>query len=50
MGVISQGKIIKFVVCYDSKWFTAAVDKLIVNRFMVGLGQGKLSSVENQVQ
>lgn len=47
MRVTSQGKIIKFMVYYDSKWFTTAVDELIVNRFMVGLGQEKLSSVGN---
>lgn len=43
MGITSQGKIFKFVVYYDAKWFTTVVDKLIVNRFMVGLRQEKLS-------
>ena len=51
MGVTSRGKIFKSVVYYDSKWFTKAVNKLIVNRFMVGLRQAeKLCSVEHLVE
>lgn len=43
MGVTLQGKIFKSVVYYESKWFTREVDKLFVNRFMVGLRQEELS-------
>jgi len=43
MGVTLQGKIFKSVVYYKSKWFTSEVDKLIVDRFMVGLRQEELS-------